>query len=209
MRLPKELPRPTTQTQLDPTIVSQQTFGVTLYAVGARLERALAKAGYSDFAYFQTWTEAPGFALVTRMERVEDDGRPKAENQRFMPPGQEPDDFDLTQYLSQLLFEPTGFYRLMIFRVASESARVTSSPMSGALARRILESGEIRLRADFASYPYTPTYSVDVFVYEFERKGDREVNVLPPVRLPARLHLDRSGIDAALLSTPAAAPMSQ
>ena len=200
MQLPAELPKPSTQLPLERERIVATGKAASLEDVAARLERALRKAGYSDFSYFQTRSAAPGFALVTRMERVEDDGRPRTRVERFLPPGKE-GPFDLTAYFKSLFVEPKGYYRVVFFLVSAEDADFSTGGMSGSLATAYTSTGETRLPEEFELFRFTERHRVDVLVYEFMQKGDDAVSIVPPVRLPAQVHLDRSGIDSAMANT--------
>lgn len=203
MRLPVELPRPSTQIPLDRNLVVAAGKTVSLKDVALRLERALRQAGYSDFSYFQTRSTAPGFALVTRMERVEEDGSARARVERFLPPGAE-GPFDLGAYFQSLFVEPKGYYRIVFFLVSAADPEFSGGGMTGSLAAAYATTGETRLPPQFNVFRFTDQHTVDVLVYEFMQKGDKAVSVVPPVRLPAQTHLSRSGIEGALASTPKA-----
>ena len=199
MQLPEELPMPSSRIPLPRNLVSDSN-AVSLESIASRLEVALRQAGYSDFSYFQTQSAAPGFALVTRMERIDDDGRPRARVERFLPPGS-PGQFDLGAYFKSLFVEPKGYYRVVFFLVSAEQADFSNSGMTASLANVYTSSGETQLPDEFQLFRFTERHKVDVLVYEFMQKGDDAVSIVPPVRLSAQVHLDRSGIQAALVNT--------
>ena len=200
MLLPRTIPKPSTKTQIERIEIVASDKSVSLLEVGERLERGLKAAGYSDFSYFQTFTDRPGFALVTQMERIEDDGSPKSGTTRFLPPG-EGEYFSLRRYLASLVSEPVGYYRVIFFLVADETIDSTNAPMSGSLADAYITTGEIRLPREFGTFEFTRKHNIDVYVYEFQKKGDNELSLVPPVRVSADVHVARSGIAQGIART--------
>jgi hypothetical protein len=166
------------------------------FAVGEQLARALNRSGYSEFSFYR----APGgFALVSRLERMREDGGAAPEELRFLQPGAE-EPFSLASYIQRLFFAPEGFYRQIIF-VATDRPFTTDAgdTLTPAEASRLLRDGANLLPDSYRALPFGPSHTVTALIYEF-RKGpdDRDVVTLDPGRLAGRTHLQRAGILSAL-----------
>ena len=165
------------------------------------LDRLMVSAGYSQRAYFQLRDQGQivGFALVTRMERIHEDGRPFPAEQRFIPAGA-PDQFDVLSFLKSLFVAPVGYYRVIALTVSRRVVEVGGSPLTEAGAERLLRHGGSRLAGCVARYPLTDDYNVDALVYEFRHAPeeteapDKAVMQLTPGKLDPGLHLRKAGI---------------
>ena len=75
---------------------------------------ALEQNGYVERSFFRT---APGgVALVTRLERINDDGSPSAENERWAAAAQRLESTrSLLDLLQGLFFVDPGHYRVIVF----------------------------------------------------------------------------------------------
>lgn len=190
-------PRPTGQVRLPrDRLLTVLPASPSLYDVGQRLTSALDRAGYAEVSFYR----APkGFALVSRLERIEDDGRPAPGQFRYTPPGQEP--FSLSNYIAGLFVAPVGFYRLIVFIVTEVAVVATGSSIDQSQARELLRDGADRLPGDYRDLPFGPNHELTALIYEFQKTGqETRLQLLNQGRLGARTHLERSGIYAALLS---------
>ena len=171
----------------------------TLSAVGARLTAALAEATYNEYSYYRV---PNGFALVARLERISAEGTPMPEEFRFLQPGsQEP--FSFASYIRQLFFAPEGFYRQIVFVVTDQPFAATGNKLDPAAAAKLLSHGVDRLSGDYDIAPFTAAHRVSALIYEFSKgPRERDVSMLTPGRLGARMHLDRAGIYPALSRRP-------
>lgn len=174
------------------------TLGVdkSLYAVGQHLTDALNRVGYSQYSFYNF---PHGFALVSRLERINDDGRPAADAFRYMPSNQT--DFSLTEYLSGLFVAPVGHYRQIVFIVTDLPVVANGAPLSENGASRVLHGGASGLSARLRTIPFSANHDVIALIYEFQKTGRvgqmRQMDASP---LSAQAHLVRSGLYTALMS---------
>lgn len=168
----------------------------SLYGVGQHLTAAINAAGYAEYTFYGV---PDGFALVSRLERIEEDGRPSPNGFRYMQPGQEP--FSLANYLSGLFVAPVGRYRQIVFVVTDVPVVATAPPLTQGRAGQLLREGADRLPTDFRQMPFTNDHDVTALIYEFQKTG--QVGNMAQTQggpLTARDHLTRSGLYAAILS---------
>jgi hypothetical protein len=94
----------------DRLFTSYRTLGDVTEAILAALEQN----GYVERSFFRT---APGgVALVTRLERINDDGSPSAENERWAAASQPLESTrSLLDLLQGLFFVDPGHYRVIVF----------------------------------------------------------------------------------------------
>ena len=86
----------------------------TVGAVVAAIISALERNGYVERSFFQT--EPGGIALVTRLERIKNDGSSFAERERWPPSKQTyASTNDLARFLYGLFFVDPGHYRVIVF----------------------------------------------------------------------------------------------
>ena len=160
----------------------------TLAAVAARLEGAIARAGYQQPKYLGAGCD--GFAIVLDLEHIDADGTRLRGTVGFAPPSQD-EPFSLATYVKRLFYAPPGQYRQIVLVVSDQRmAQATASPTETEL-RAIARDGVSALPAGFSIVPYTTGHVVQALIYEFE-KGPRDGDakwVPPEGRLGATVHL--------------------
>jgi len=162
-----------------------------LQAVAARLEGAIAHAGYRQPKYLGAGCD--GFAIVLDLEHIDAGGARLAGAEGFAPPSQEAG-FSLADYLKRLFYAPPGHYRQIVVVVSDRRMATTTAPPTAAELRAIARDGVSALPPAFADVAYTPQYVVLVLVYEFEKgPRDGDTTVVPPDgRLGATVHLKKA-----------------
>lgn len=196
-RFPWPPPTPSDRKSIDRDLVHLSNEAeISVLEVSRRLTKALGDVGYGDHRFYST--PGAGFALITRMERIKVDGHPESETIRFLKPDQE-GPFSLSRYLSQLFFAPEGYYRVVVFIVTTEVFVPSENELTAAWADHLSREGLNALPPWYASYRFRPEHNVDAFIYEFHKKPKgTDVDVVPPVRLSATVHLREVGILDAL-----------
>ncbi len=182
-------PPPTASTSyvLPPGLLkNHDTVGQVSEAIVSGLERA----GYVERSFFRT--SAAGVALVTRLERINDDGTARPENERW--PADLQDDqsaVDLAHFLRGLFYVDRGHYRIIVFVL--QEAPYTQSPnkIGGEEARAWLRNGTNSLPRDVADRPFS-TGTCSVLIYEFTSNGNA-VHLVES-HLTAKQHLEKSGL---------------
>jgi hypothetical protein len=166
----------------------------SLADVAEDLAKALNHAGYSKFSYFY----APyGFAIVTGIEQINDDGSPLDSRRRwFAEPAVE---FSLSEYLRLLLGAPIGRYRAIVFVVIAEyygpsGIRITRDELG-----RLSALGGVALPDLYRSVMFrSPPYKVDALIYEFKGRAGSEPVLVNPSAIAGDEHLIKAQIWPAL-----------
>ncbi len=166
----------------------------TLADVASHLANALSTAGYSKLSYFY----APyGFAAVTGIEQINDDGSPVASAHRwFAEPAIE---FSLAAYLRLLLAAPVGRYRAIIFLVTTQSLGPSGIVVTRSELARLMSSGSFMLPNLYRTVSFrSPPYEVDALIYEFSGRAGSEPVLVNPSAITGSQHLVKARILAAL-----------
>jgi hypothetical protein len=165
----------------------------TVGDVVAALVSALEHNGYAERSFFRT--EGGGVALVTRLERIDEDGSSRADPERW-PVGLRNDGSgDFFHFLRGLFFVEPGHYRLIVFVLHdlpfSQSDRQITAQEAGAWLR----SGGNALPPEIAAQPFARGHCT-VLIYEFASDG-KIVRVVES-RLTGKQHLEKTGVLALL-----------
>jgi hypothetical protein len=166
--------------------------------INDELVSALGKNGYFERSYFQ----APGgFALVTRLEQIEEDGRSKPIPGRWSAGSVRSEgDSWIVSYLRALFTAQPGYYRVIVF-IVSDTPFGESGQVKASEAEAWLQGGVNFLPDAIARLPYTRQMACTALIYEFKREGNSQASsLLTPSHLDARTHLVNSGLWANLAS---------
>lgn len=170
---------------------------LSLGDIGDWITGALVENGYTDNRFY----EAPGgYVVVAKMEEIDEAGAPMRSDVRFLPPDY-PRPMNLEEWVGQLFSAPQGRYRQMIFIVSG--VPYDPPPNDYPTASEFLEvvdGGFTRLPAAYDDVAFSDDHFVDVLIYEFLKdRPDAEALMLTRGRgIPARTHLQASGLQAAL-----------
>jgi len=165
-----------------------------LDAVSALLLNPLREAGYWEYSFHRVDN---GFALVTRLERINDDGSPMDSLQRYQR-STDAEPFSLSSYIKHLFFAPQGYYRVIIFIVTDRMFAATGAPIKEKEATKLLHQGANVLPPEYKQMAFTEKHGIDVLIYEYLKgQQDRQVSLLLPGRLSPKMHFDKSGLTAA------------
>jgi outer membrane protein OmpA-like peptidoglycan-associated protein len=157
---------------------------------------ALDRNAYTEKSYFAV---PHGFALVTRLEQIEVDGRSKMSRDRWLiGPSPALSNFSVSSYLARLFTANPGYYRLIVFVVTDVPFAQTSAKISDYEAIKWLSEGLNVLPQEIRTKPYDETVDCTALIYEFERQPDKNPSILLPSRLDAGTHLTKSGLLASL-----------
>lgn len=163
----------------------------TLGALDDRLRKVIEAGGYLESSYFAV---PDGFAFVTRLEQIEEDGTPKAGTKRWEPEVGPMRGFSLSGYLKSLFTAEKGYYRILVFVVSPHP--VFASPtktVSQKEANAWLVEGASNLPGSIKKRPYGPDVTCTALIYEFEQsERGAEATIRVPGRLPGRTHLEKA-----------------
>lgn len=167
----------------------------TLADADAVLTNALDQAGYTDRSYYRV---PGGYALATRLEHIQDDGRPLDASRRWDINPERSSGFSLTDYLRALFATDPGLYRVIVFvlrdgEVVPQGARPTADT-----AEAWVLNGGSALPAEVGSQPFDTRITCTALIYEFEKPPAGEATLHRPGHITARQHLESSRLWAAL-----------
>src|SRR5262249_1980853 len=145
---------------------------------------ALERKGYSDRSFFGT--AADGVALVTRLERINQDGSSAADRDRWPIAQQEAGGaVSLGQFLRGLFDVDPGHYRVIVFVLQDTPFTQTAVRTTGDQARAWLRTGANALPREFLERAFGGTCTA--LVYEFASDG--AMARLVESRLTGKQHL--------------------
>jgi hypothetical protein len=164
----------------------------TLGLWAARLSAALAHEGYSEQVYHPVPT---GFALVTRLEQIDGQGRPRPAGQRWSSAPAAPELFSVGSYLRSVFLANPGRFRLFVFVVSAAPFGTTAAPPAHGEARAWSRSGLLSLPPEIAALPLQPGHRCAALVYEFERPhADSDPRFVDASPQNGHQHLRASGL---------------
>lgn len=151
-----------------------------LGALADILAKAMADAGYTGAGYLGV---PGGFAMVSRIEQTDDDGRPLEGEGRWAVDTPSIRSFTIAGYLRALLTSEPGYFRVVVLIATDERYS-----MSGARGRlqtleRWARQGLNALARSVRDLPFTEDHIITALIYEFEKPNRSDD---PVVRLPGR-----------------------
>ena len=156
----------------------------------AAIISALERNGYVERSFFRT--ELGGIALVTRLERIKDDGSSFAEGERWPPSKRNyASTDDLARFLYGLFFVDPGHYRVIVFILQDLPFSQSSKKITGEEARTWLSIGANILPPEISERPFGNGHCT-VLIYEFSSDGTT-VRVVES-RLTGKQHLEKAGV---------------
>jgi hypothetical protein len=193
--LPWPLPSPSTSMEIPADLRAPAEPGAHLGRAADWLAKALHDAGYGPLAFYDV---PGGFALMAGLELTDDQGMgltPPDPGLRFS--GQLPQTrFFTMPFWSELLANRKGRYRLLVFVVADQPLGYSTDLTDGHLLW-VRPSREL-LPLSRSDMPYDSHDRWFALVYEFEKEGSAPSAKLAPEPVDPAVHLEKSGILAAL-----------
>jgi hypothetical protein len=178
--------------------IAEPAASTTLGDAARAVEGALRRAGYADQRWFPIGGQYEhGFAVTTRLERIDKYGTPKPTGERWLP--QYPDAASLLWLggSTEPYLPTSGRYRVLLIAFTDLHIHVPGRPAR--LDESTAMDGPGFPRATIPSRRHVPPgYRVGVYVYEFEATSDDGEGKFVPrdADLPASAHLERSGLSA-------------
>ena len=153
-----------------------------------RLAHALDAAGYAQRSFFRV---PNGFAVVTQLERIGNDGTP-AQARWYAAASVET--FSLEQYLRRLLFAQPGRYRLVVLVVTDVAISASGPAITAREASEMADRGYLHLPPAVAAVEYSPNHRSTALIYEFRKRSTGSPEFVKPSPLPGRDHLVKARI---------------
>jgi len=164
----------------------------TVGQVVTSIVSALEGKGYVERSFFST--PADGVALVTRLERINEDGSSAADRERWPAQDASRSSANLAQLLRGLFYVDPGRYRVIAFIIQDAPFAQSAEQITGDQARSWLRSGANVLPRELAERSFAGHCTA--LVYEFASDG-AAVRVVES-RLTGRQHLEKAGVLAVL-----------
>jgi Caspase domain len=176
-------------------VLPQSLFGsdATVGEETSAILSALEQNGYVERSFYGA-PDVGGVALITRLERIKDDGSPAS--QRW---GREYQisSLNLGQFLSGLFYADPGHYRVIVFVIAEKPfSQSPSQQLSGKQAGDLLKSGADVLPPEVAQRPVEGSHC-KALIYEFANDGN-ELHKVESSHLTGKQHLEKAGLLATL-----------
>lgn len=171
----------------------------TLKAVADRLESALLAADYRQYSYHHVGG-CYGFALITKLERIDDAGRPIKGEGRFAGVNAPKENDGFLNYIASLFYVPPGHYRTIVFIATDRPIEATEDAPSEEALDLLVTNGDAALPDTTGNQPFARTHALTALVYEFKVGSPASdpfatsVETLSPSRLNGVVHLERAGI---------------
>lgn len=166
------------------------TMGSAVKLILASLERN----GYVERSFFRTGPG--GVALVTRLERMNDDGSSAMASERWPSEATSQSVSDLFKFWRRLFFVEPGHYRIIVFILERVPFTQGDEGVTSYEAKSWLPRGIDVLPPVVGQLPFSSTPSeiahCDALIYEFANDGSVERKVYS--RLTGKQHLEKSGI---------------
>jgi hypothetical protein len=151
---------------------------------------ALDRTGYVERTFFRT--RKGGVALVTRLEKIDQDGTSLVERERWAVADRSLDSTaNLMKFFRNLFFADSGRYRLIVFVLQDTPFVADGKQLSEKEARGLMKRGANVLTAAAAKREFAGHHCT-VLIYEFASDG-RTVRLVES-RLSGRQHLDKAGV---------------
>jgi len=164
----------------------------TVGQVVTALLYALENKGYVERSFFLT--PQGGVALVTRLERIKDDGSPSGERWPSSH-GQSDSTEGLLKFLQGLFYVDPGHYRVIVFVLQDLPFSQAPQSITAPEAQSWLSSGGNVLPPEIAKRLFSGGHCT-VLVYEFASDGTKVRTVVSS--LTGKQHLERTGLLSAL-----------
>jgi hypothetical protein len=164
----------------------------TLHDVDVLLRSALSDNCYYDQEYYAV---PDGFALATRLEQIDADGKPKSEPERWSAQVFPPEVFDLTSFFQALLTANPGYFRVIAFVITSKPF-VPNGKIDPTQVEQWLPKGPIQLPAEIGNLPFPSDHYAVALIYEFNQaaKGEKPRQLRMNESPPGVVHFQKSGL---------------
>ncbi len=160
----------------------------TVGEVSTAILTALEHSGYVERSFYQT--DPGGVALVTRLEKISEDGTPVAEADRW-PAGFKANPSNLIAFLRGLFYVTPGHFRVIVFIMQDASFWQSPRTITGPEAENLLRHGANTLPPEFAGRSFA-NGTCTALIYEFASDGSAVKIVVSG--LTGKQHLEKAGL---------------
>jgi hypothetical protein len=159
--------------------------------VKEKLRLALSQSGYTELYYY---TVPGGFAMMTRVEQIDRDGKPLPNARLRWGEKPAPRQINsLKNYFKALFQANEGRYRIFMFVITDKPFSSSDKPMTKEYADQIKQSGLNDIPSALSEETFTDKHQISVLVYEFLKQNpDEEMKIRSTI--PAGEHLKSVGL---------------
>jgi uncharacterized surface protein with fasciclin (FAS1) repeats len=166
----------------------------SLRDLSERFDRKLNSQGYSDRYYFSQ-RSGNGFVVLTRMERIELDG--KSAKQERWTSDVKLKTFSIADLGAAILGQRIGHFRVIALVVTQDSRPPTQRSVTMDLLKLWQSQGQPTLPKGYDKIPFGDDHNVYALIYEFARTIDSEKPIfVEQSKLSATDHLAGAGLSA-------------
>jgi hypothetical protein len=157
------------------------------------LSKKLDEAKYWERSFYDY---PAGFVLVTKIERIHQDGTPFPEPQRWDSQLRVDPSADFWGFLRGSFWAPIGYYRVMVFIVTAHPVQMNETPPEAKDASNWVSGGADRLPLEMRKKALVDGTGCTVLIYEFLGRGigpASEVSKIKPLGWSGHTHLVKAG----------------
>ncbi|MDM7860409.1 hypothetical protein QTP81_07360 [Alteromonas sp. ASW11-36] len=195
-------PRPSAYTLIPISELSLENETKTLGGLDKTLRILLERGQYFDIGYYSIPQQPDGFVMVTRLEKISEDGEPFPPSERWAVRVNEGRQFSIADYLSSLFKAENGYYRVIVFIISAHDFPGWSNDATIAEQAELwISQGNPAIDNRAANTALTDNHKVYALIYEFEkgcenceRTEGTNISQLIPGRLQSRQHLLKARI---------------
>lgn len=176
-------PQPSERFHLDESLVTRSDTD-TLHDVAERLREILDRAGIGRRVSFY-WLQETGFAAVTRLERILDDGTPLEPPARWDAQAVQPD-FGTFEWLKSIFVPARSRFRFFVFLATPEDVVPSREGTSFEVLQGVAHGGVLSPPTSMQQVPVAADLRIEIFIYEFFR----------PTEFDTESFVTRSNIDS-------------
>lgn len=164
----------------------------TLAGVDSILVNALKRSGYFERSYYRV---PQGFALVTRIEQIDEQAAPRPDPARWSLEVKPFEEFTITNYLKSLFQASVGRFRIIAFIVTNQPVTEdTSDETSFNEAVAWLKLGAKSLPESIGQLAFRSDYRCTALIYEFRKPESAEAMLVNPSINQGAVHLQKAKI---------------
>jgi len=158
------------------------------FVLNNRLLPALDAADY-EYSFYSI--KDSGVAVVTRIERIRQDGTTDMAN-RYVE-GNAYHSF--SDYMASLFRAKPGYYRMIVFMLSPYPVVQSDQSMSRQGSDSLFARGADRPAPNMESFPFSDRYACTALIYEYKKPNQEDApKLVTPSPLTCEAHLKKAGI---------------
>lgn len=177
-------------------LLNSQSDSTCFKDVDKKLSSALNATGYYQKCYYSV---PAGFAIVTRLERYNEDGSINETDERWDVEYKMESGFNFRNILKAIFTPNPGYFRVIVFIITPNTFTTTDDKPDRDEALSWLNNGVLWLPKYIQIKKFTEEHRCTALIYEFERYKNEGTTIFrDPGRLQGQTHLLKSKIEEKL-----------